>query len=302
MFILTCPICGGSLALEGKSFYCPKRHCFDKAKSGYINLLPVNKTHSKAPGDNKLMVNGRSAFLNKGYYHGLREALCQAVVSAAQDFVTDGNPKAAEPSGNAEKYKGKLALLDAGCGEGYYTAGLAEALEAAGVSSRIYGVDISKTAVDAAAKRTGKAVFAVGSVFGLPVADCSCGIVTEVFAPFCREEFHRVLCPNGRIILVIPARDHLLELKQAVYEMPYENEVKPYAIEGFALLSKTEVRDRICLPNSEDIQNLFTMTPYYYKTSRQDTERLLALDSLETTISFEILSYRKESAASSRSC
>lgn len=271
-----CPICKAPLEDEGKSLYCKRRHCFDKAKSGYVNLLPANKAHSKAPGDNKLMVEGRSAFLNRGYYQPLREALCKAVLASAE---------------SAEK---PLTLLDAGCGEGYYTAGIAETLSCADIPTAVVGVDISKAALNAAAKRTKKALFAVASVFSLPLLDNSCQLVTEVFAPFCREEFFRVLKPEGKMILVIPAKDHLWELKQAVYEQPYENEVKPYKLEGFLLENRTEIRDRIFLGNGEDIRNLFTMTPYYYKTSREDTERLLSLETLTTTISFELLTYQKK--------
>ena len=272
-----CPVCGELLKEEGKSLYCPRRHCFDKAKSGYVKLLPANKMNSKAPGDNKLMVDGRSAFLNRGYYEPLKSALCR--IAAAE----------------MNRAGGQGILLDAGCGEGYYTAGMAELL---GENAVILGVDISKIALNTAAKRTAKASFAVASVFDLPVADGSCQVLTEVFAPFCREEFYRVLRPGGSMILAIPARDHLWELKRAVYESPYENEVKPYEIEGFSLTGREEVRDVIRLENSEDIRNLFTMTPYYYKTSREDTERLMALRELTTAIAFEILTYRKSDGLS----
>ena len=44
--------------------------------------------------------------------------------------------------------------------------------------------------------------------------------------------------------------------------------------------------------NREDILHLFEMTPYYYKTSREDQERLMKLDSLSVTASFELLVYR----------
>ena len=46
------------------------------------------------------------------------------------------------------------------------------------------------------------------------------------------------------------------------------------------------------LDNPADIQNLFQMTPYYYKTGREEHARLEQLESLSTQISFEILQYR----------
>jgi 23S rRNA (guanine745-N1)-methyltransferase len=47
------------------------------------------------------------------------------------------------------------------------------------------------------------------------------------------------------------------------------------------------------LTEKEDIENLFKMTPYYYKTSREDAEKLLSLEKLETTVHFGIEIYEK---------
>ena len=51
------------------------------------------------------------------------------------------------------------------------------------------------------------------------------------------------------------------------------------------------------LDNPADIQNLFQMTPYYYKTGREEHARLEQLESLSTQISFEILQYRAVAAS-----
>lgn len=275
-----CPICRQPLKQKENSLYCLRNHCFDIAKSGYVNLLPSNRMHSKLPGDNKLMVQGRNAFLNKGYYAPLLQAL-QTFIGAAvlryRESCKDGG----------------FTLLDAGCGEGYYTAGMAEAIAEKKIPFTVLGVDISKAALNYAAKRTKQPFFAVGSVFDLPVADESCDMLTEIFAPFCREEFYRVLKTGGELLLVIPAPDHLFELKAAIYENPYRNEPKPYELEGFHFEGKDKVKAAITLNSSVDIQNLFTMTPYSYKTSQEDTARLMALERLTTTVHFELLHYRK---------
>lgn len=47
---------------------CSNRHSFDQARSGYVNLLPVNQKRTKQPGDNKQMVHARTQFLDAGYY------------------------------------------------------------------------------------------------------------------------------------------------------------------------------------------------------------------------------------------
>ena len=101
--------------------------------------------------------------------------------------------------------------------EGYYTEGMAQTLLKRGRPFEAMGLDISKWAVNLAAKRTKHASFAVGSIFHLPLAENSCDIVTEIFAPFCRDEYYRVLKSGGLLILVIPAPRHLWELKPVSY-------------------------------------------------------------------------------------
>lgn len=270
MTFFCCPVCGGSLKREQGSLYCEKRHCFDYSRYGYVNLLTADRMHSKAPGDDRRMVAARNAFLEKGHYGFLQQALCRTAAELA-----GGRP---------------VSLLDAGCGEGYYTAALADSL---GGSARVLGVDISKTALRLAARRTKAADFAVASVFHLPLADESVQLLTELFAPFCREEYHRVLSVDGCLIMAIPGREHLMELKQAVYQTPYYNEVKPYELAGFTLRSKEELRQQLRLCSGQEIQDLFWMTPYGYKTSKEDAARLAALTQLETTACFELLVYQK---------
>ncbi len=275
MLSFCCPNCKQQLNKQGNSLICEKNHCFDKAKSGYVNLLLPNKMNSKTPGDNKLMVDTRNEFLSKGYYNVLKEELCKKIVEIAKSFN-----------------KESIDLLDAGCGEGYYTSAMANTLKENNLKANILGVDISKFALNIAAKSTQDVHFGVSSVFDMPIPDNSCDIVTELFAPYCGEEFHRALKPDGVLILVIPSEEHLYELKNAIYENAYKNEVKDYKLEGFTLINKTEVFSQIQINNKEDIKNLFMMTPYYYKTSKEDTARLMKLDRLNTKIQFEILCYR----------
>lgn len=269
-----CPKCGGSLSLNGNSYLCENRHTYDIARSGYVNFLLSDQMNSKLPGDNKLMVNARKSFLSKGYYGKLMGDFCDTV----------------------KKYAPRNAVIvDAGCGEGYYTVNVAKAVS----DSFIMGTDISKTAVDAAAKR-GKAegvknlLFSVSSVFRLPVKSGSCDVLTTLFAPYCGEEFLRVLKDSGIMIMVIPSERHLFQLKQAVYDNPYLNEVKDFQLEGFELKEHISVNDEIRLGSTEDILNLFSMTPYYYKTGEDGHKKLSQLDELKTEIGFEILVYTKK--------
>jgi len=181
-------------------------------------------------------------------------------------------------------------VLDAGCGEGWYTAHFAAAL--ADFAPEIGGVDISRDALRQAAKR-GLQHLAVASTAKLPVASDSCHAVLNIFSPPELGEFHRVLAPGGVLIRALPMANHLLGLKEAVYDTPLRNPDPITELDGFRLLEAMPVQYEIQLHSSEDIWNLFTMTPYYYKTGRADQDKLQALEHLTTQVEILVLTYEK---------
>ncbi len=272
--LFSCPLCAGPLKRTDTGLCCPSCHSFDRSAAGYVHLLPPNRKHSKNPGDDKAMVAARSAFLDKGYYAPLREALCKL----ALDCV-----------------KGESApiVVDSGCGEGYYTAGLYETLSQAGRAPRIAGVDISKFALRRAAKRLKQGEFAVASVYHLPLPDQSAHLLANVFSPLAVEEFARVLRPGGHFLYVVPSQRHLWEMKEVLYEKPYENPVKQEDYTGFIWEGVREVRYEVTLENSNDIMALFHMTPYAWKTPRAGVERLEKLGRLRVQIGFDFHVYRR---------
>ena len=270
MSIFICPVCGEKLGILGKSYICPKNHSFDISKSRYVNLLL--SMHGTVHGDNKLMIRARRDFLEKGYY----KPLCEAVCGIVGQYAENGS-----------------VLLDAGCGEGYYTSAVKSKLDNSEITAEIYGIDISKDAVEMGAKRKTGINFAVASVFHIPVQSESCDILLTMFSPYCGNEYSRVLKKSGYMIMAIPSENHLWELKQAVYDTPYKNEVKPYDLKNFKFMDKKRITYKFLLDNQNDIQSLFSMTPYYYRTGLQQQERLSILENLETTADFEILIYKK---------
>ena len=275
--ILACPVCGQSLAADGSTLKCPDRHSFDVAAEGYVNLLRSGRTGA---GDSAAMIAARRGFLNKGYYGCLREALafCCARLLA--------KPGAVPP-----------LLVDAGCGEGYYTSGIFDALQAGGCPVRAAGFDISKPAVRSAAKRAKEIAFAVASLFELPLADDCADVVLNVFAPLCGAEFRRVLRPGGSLIIAAPGRRHLFGLKEVLYDRPYENDENRFSLDGFENAEMLPVNAVITLTSREDIENLFAMTPYYWKTPAEGAKRLETLETLTTEISFELHVLRKTDAS-----
>lgn len=171
--LLICPHCGNPLEREERRFVCRKNHSFDMARQGYVNLLPVNQKHSKNPGDTRDMVSARRAFLDKGHYAPIAEKVAE-LLSA----VLPENP----------------AVLDAGCGEGYY---LTELMKTLG-EGNCMGVDISKDAVRFASGRNKQALWLTASAAHLPVATGALDGIMSMFALTVPEEFHRVLKQIGR--------------------------------------------------------------------------------------------------------
>jgi len=272
MSLFLCPLCGSQLNERQGGLSCKGGHCFDRAKEGYVHLLPANQKNSKAPGDDKGMVAARRAFLDRGWYAPLRRALCALAVELTGDAPV---------------------VLDAGCGEGYYTTGIHEALLAAGKAPETAGIDISKFSVQKAAKRCGGIEFAVGSVYRLPLAEESADLLLNVFSPLAIDEFRRVLKPGGHYLYVVPAAMHLWEMKEVLYEKPYPNEERETPYEGFRYERIVPVDYSIHLPSPEDIQALFSMTPYAWKTPREGKDRLAALTELGTQVAFRIHVFQK---------
>lgn len=271
MASLLCPVCKNTLLKNEKSLSCAAGHNFDLARQGYVNLMRGGGT-KKGHGDDRLMVRARTAFLEGGHY----DCLADRVAKLASEHVQDGD-----------------CVLDVGCGEGYYSCRVKQELERAGKRIDLCGVDISREALIAFSHRTKDATLAVASVSSLPFGDASVHLLLNLFAPQSNEEFLRVLAPGGTLLCVFPLEEHLFGLKRAVYDRPYENPPPDYAPEGFSLLHREDVRKTLALNSEEDIRNLFFMTPYYYKTSREDQEKLLSLSQLETPIAFGIFLYEK---------
>ena len=269
--VFCCPVCGAALTRKDRSLCCTAGHSFDLAKEGYVNLLPANYRHSASPGDDREMVTARTRFLDGGWYAPLREKLC-----ALAEQVSGPAP----------------VLLDAGCGEGYYTAALDETVQRLG--GRTAGVDLSKSAARKAAKRCPSAEIAVSSVYRLPVPAASVDLLINCFSPLATEEFARVLKPGGYFLYVVPGAKHLWELKSILYDEPYENEEKREAYPGFHLMEVEPVEMSFTLRDAESIQALFHMTPYTWKTPKHGAERLAERNELTVTAQFRIHEYRRE--------
>lgn len=272
--IWQCPHCNHPLMLENQSWRCSNGHSFDRAKEGYVNLLPVQQKHSREPGDSAEMLGARRQFLEAGYYGPLAQAICAQLLQNAQGE----NP----------------VLLDLGCGEGYYARRLAES----GWSpSNIYGVDIAKAGVRLAAKKLPQANFAVASSFHLPVADASVDALLRVFAPGPAEELVRVLKPGASLLDVAPGPDHLWSLKTRLYDTPQQH-AAPAPVPGLELTSELRCVFPLNIATNEAVRNFLAMTPFAWKGRSEARELLEQQDSLHLEADFVVRHFVKPATAS----
>ena len=264
---LLCPICGELLTKQDKSYRCASNHSFDIARQGHVNLLPVQRKRSLNPGDTAEQVVSRRAFLDGGFYAPIRDAL----YALAKDYGCQG------------------PILDIGCGEGYYSAGLAESLNA-----ELLGLDISKEAVRYAAGRYKNATWICASAAHLPVKDGSMGLLTSLFALTMPEEFKRVLRNDGAYLQVLAAEDHLLGLKNIIYpELHHKEKFSTPDIPGFQLIESRPLRFTFTV-EGEQVQNLLSMTPHVYRISKAGAENLRQTQKLTDTASCVLNLYRPE--------
>lgn len=276
MSLYKCPKCDQPLIQKEKSFICINNHSYDISKKGYVNLILANQGHSLNEGDSKEMIDARRRFLEGNFYSCLREKLLSIIISLVNNQ--------------------QINFIDVACGEGYYTNYLHQRINEE-ISITSFGVDISKSAINAASsskniKGLKNISYCVGNLDYLPFQKNSFDILLNCFAPINENEFNRILKKNGYFIRVLPGRYHLFELKEFLYQEIHLNEPKENKIEGFLLENEYQIDEKIML-NNQQIQDLFTMTPYYYKTSYSAKEKLKRLESLTTQISFIIKVYKK---------
>lgn len=268
MACILCPVCGSVLNRQERSLRCHRGHSFDIARQGYVNLLPVSQKHSLHPGDTKEQVASRRAFLDCGHY----APIARAVAQAAGDYCAPG-----------------AQILDVGCGEGYYSSRVQEAIP----DASLYGLDISKEAVRLAAGRYKNAQWLCGTGSRLPFGK-ELDLIISLFALTVPEEFHRVLKPGGIFIQALAAQDHLMGLKNVIYpEILLKEKDSVPVLPGFRLLESRSLRFSFTA-KGELIAALLSMTPHFWRISREGAQRLYALSSLTDTASVVVNIYKAE--------
>lgn len=260
--LLQCPLCTTEMTTTSSGLACSNNHHFDQAKQGYYNLLPVQHKASKQPGDDKLMVRARHEFLEANHYLPFSQALNTLLLDHLD--IQTGH------------------ILDAGCGEGYYLQQLADNIDKTERTISLTGIDISKHAIQTACKRSRHHLWLVASAANAPLKNHSMDVIYSLFAPLNAMELHRLLKPEGVVIIASAGSKHLLELREQLYD-----DVKSTSIDTQQLLSshfdhqtQQTVDFEISLDSSEAIQSLLKMTPHYWRAKADAKKQLATLDQL----------------------
>ncbi len=270
--MFTCPLCHAPLSEKPKSYLCPQGHQFDKAKEGYVNLLPVQFKHSKQPGDNGEMMQARRAFLDAGYYQPLRQRVAELL---EQQLAAQAD-----------------TVLDIGCGEGYYTAAFAEVALAHGANT--CGLDVSKVAIRYGAKRYPDVTFCVASSHRLPFAEASLDAVIRIYAPCKAEELARTVKPGGSVITVVPGPRHLVQLKGLIYDEIKLHSPEGESLEGFTLSEELQLAYGMTL-NADNAVALLQMTPFAWRARPEVWASLNKVESFECETDFCIRVWQRDS-------
>lgn len=266
---LICPVCGDVLLRQEKSYSCRKKHSFDIARQGYVNLLPVQNKHSLSPGDTVTMLNARRNFLKNGYYL----PICDAVCSLIKKYTDSTEP----------------VLLDIGCGEGYYTSEFEKQCNAVCI-----GTDISKDAVRMSCASSRTVLWTVATASHLPVADESTDVITAIFSLFVGREYARVLRKGGIAIEVTAGSSHLIELKRLIYDEVYVQNKQPAPQNDFFDLLEQNNEQFSFTVNNDDLQNLLLMTPHVHRIKKDHSFDITQIDSLSLTADLIIRVLRKK--------
>jgi 23S rRNA (guanine745-N1)-methyltransferase len=287
----TCPLDGLPLAPGAGCLICAKRHSFDISAGGYINLLPVQYKKSRDPGDSKSMVAARRRVLDAGLFDPLADAVCGIVgeqLNRQMEAEKQAGTASAEPP----------LLIDAGCGEGFYTARLAgylrESLKAG--APRVLGVDISKWAILAAAKRSRAVAWAVASNKRLPVPQGAAKVITSLFGFETWPDWAQLQTAGQSVIVVDAGPRHLIELREIIYPAlrVHDSPAHEDAGEnGYDLIGETRAGFEQRVEGSGLLGDLLEMTPHGRKSGAAGREAAQALNSLTLSFDAVIRTFRR---------
>ena len=276
MVVLLCPVrtCRLPLTSRGRYLACRRGHSFDVARRGYVNLLQVQDRRSREPGDSVAAREARQRHLARGVEAPLLDAMMGLLTLTSTD-----------------------AALEVGCGEGDHLAAIAARFGCEG-----HGVDISVASIEAAAKRHPRLSWIVANADRLlPYADASFHAVASITARRNAVEFRRVLGADGALLVVVPAPDDLVELREAVLgegRVQDRVEAATAALAPHFILDRHERLRHVARLDPRALRDV--MTASYRALRASERARLASLGDLDVTLSRDALLFRPSRTRSAR--
>lgn len=262
--------CGGRLEHADRSWHCARRHHFDVARSGYLNLLQPQDRRSADPGDSRAAIEARAALLARG----IGRAILEHVVDAVRAI---GLPA-------------RSVVIDLGCGSGELLGAVAATRHIAGI-----GIDLSTSAASRAAKAFPTLTWIVANADRrLPIIDSSTDLVVSMHGRRNAAECARILLPGGHLLVVVPAADDLIELRETVLGTRVERDRADLVItehaNDFSLVSRAVAHERHALER-DALEQLLRGT---YRGERAAAAAAKdTLSALEVTLASDLLMFRR---------
>ena len=254
---LACPLDGSPLLPAGASWRCDSNHHFDLARQGYLNLLPASQKTSRDPGDSKQMVAARRSALASGIYEAAAQALSAQLVS----HIKPVDDRA-------------LVILDAGCGEGYYTEHMRIAMHKLehATAAVLMGVDISKWAIVAAARLYPEVTWAVANNKRLPVLPESVDVITSIFGFETWQPWAALQSAGQQVMVAHAGPMHLIELRELVYDTVNIHgaaDDREALAAGYKLVDQSNAKSAGRVDSVEVAAQVLAMTPHGHRIAAE---------------------------------
>ena len=278
--IFRCPICKTKVEVRNfNNMICQNNHCFDIARTGYINLLtrPVKTEYDKE------LFSSRNIINDSGFFDPMLETASDLILEHVERF-------------NIKDVK----ILDAGCGEGSHLGRIINSLygKIAGNIQGV-GVDISKEGILIASKGFYDIIWCVADIANLPFGDGQFDVVLNILSPSNYGEFSRVLNDNGVLIKVIPGSNYLKELRNIFYDNKdkrvYSNEkIIEHFKENFRILDRKDIHYTVKI-SKDNLKHLMRMTPLSWNVTDDRIEQVLNRNINSITVDYTVVVGKRQS-------
>jgi SAM-dependent methyltransferase len=272
--VLSCPLCGGAFERPDRTLRCENGHAFDIARQGYVAFTTGGGPHFQ--GDTAAMIAARDAFLARGHYSPIVEAISRG--SATEGWC-----------------------VELAGGTGYYVSRVLDA--APGLNG--ITLDVSKHAAKAATRAHPRLASITGDVYAtLPIRSASMDLVLSVFGPRRGEEIARILAPGGSVVVVTPRPSHLIELRETFGLLAIGADKEERLRAAMLPLVQTEstVLDYRAELSHADVADAIMMGPNAFHQDRAEIEeRVTGLPPIQpTTVSVTVTRFAPPASPSRR--